>query len=73
MKASNGWSDKVFNEFLQSVRNFLPNRKDDATLEECRVCGSSRYKRNVKISMEMTCGRIKNIKHYQLRWHGINS
>jgi hypothetical protein len=90
MKASNGWSDKGFNELLQflsdliSKINVLPRstygakkmicllglevkkmhacrndcmlfRKDDAILEECRVCGSSRYKRNnKKISMEMT-------------------
>jgi hypothetical protein len=25
-----------------------------------------------KISMKMTCGRIKKLKESQLRWHGIS-
>jgi hypothetical protein len=34
---------------------------DDAMLEECRVCGSSRYKRNVTNFDEDGMGRIKKI------------
>jgi hypothetical protein len=33
--------------------------KDDAMLEECHVCGSSRYKQNIK---KMTWERIKIFK-----------
>jgi hypothetical protein len=79
MKASNGWSNKGFNELLQFLKDLLPKdnmlprsmyrakkiicplglemekihacRNDcmlfhnkDAMLDECHVCGTSRYK-----------------------------
>jgi hypothetical protein len=81
MKASNGWSNKGFNELLQFLNDLLPKanvlprsmyldkkivcplglevekihacqndymlfRNEDVMLEECRVCGTSRYKQN---------------------------
>jgi hypothetical protein len=97
MKASNGWSDKGFNELLQflndllSKDNMLPQityqakkivcplrlevekihecqndymlfRNEDAILEECRVCGTSRYKQNDKNIDEDDMGENKKVK-----------
>jgi hypothetical protein len=97
IKASNGWSDKGFNELLQflydllSKANVLPQSRyqakkivcplglevekihacwndcmlfcnEDAVLEECRVCETTRYKRNDKNIDEDDMGENKKIK-----------
>jgi hypothetical protein len=107
MKASNGLSNKGFNELLQFLNNLLPKanmlpqstyqakkivcplglevekihacrndymqfRNEDAMLEECRVCRTSRYKQNAKISMKMTWARIKKLKECHLSCHVIS-
>ena len=46
--------------------------KDDAMLEECRVCGTSRYKQNDKNIDEDDMGENKKLKECQLRWYGIS-
>jgi hypothetical protein len=96
MKASNGWSDKDFNELLQFLNDLLPKVNmlprstyqakknvcllglevekihacqndcmlfcnEDAILEECRVCGTSRYKRNDKNIDEDDMGENKKV------------
>jgi hypothetical protein len=45
---------------------------EDAMLEECGVCGTSRYKRTDKNINEDEMGKIKKIKECQLRWHSIS-
>jgi hypothetical protein len=97
MKASNGWSDKGFNELLQFLNDLLPKanvlprstyqtkkivcplglevekthacqndcmlfRNKYAMLEECRVCKTSRYKRNDKNIDEDDMGENKKVK-----------
>jgi hypothetical protein len=47
-------------------------RNEDAILEECRVCGTSRYKQNDKNIDEDDMGENKKLKECQLRWHGIS-
>jgi hypothetical protein len=47
-------------------------RNEVTMLEECRVYGTSRYKRNDKNIDEDDMGRIKKLKECQLRWHGIS-
>jgi hypothetical protein len=106
MKASNGWSDKGFNELLQFLNyllqkaNVLPqstyqakkivcplglevkkihacqndcmlSHNKDAILEECRVCGTSRYKRNDKNINEDDMEENKKVKRVsaKMAWY----
>jgi hypothetical protein len=97
MKASNGWSDKGFNELLQFLNdllrkaNVLPQstyqakkivcplglevekihacsndcmlfHNEDAMMEDCHVCKTSRYKRNDKNIDEDDMGENKKDK-----------
>jgi hypothetical protein len=60
-------------EKIYACRNdYMLFRNEDVMLEECHVCGTSRYKQNDKNIDEDDMGENKKLKECQLRWHGIS-
>jgi hypothetical protein len=50
-------------EKIHACQNdYILFHNEDAMLERCRVCGTSRYKEMTKILLKMTWGRIKKLK-----------